>query len=110
MKTVYLNGEPLDVSAPDQRALAILVAHDFAASPSLFEEGPRKWSRYILPGGQHADRLGIRRVDSEFDIVRLDPAAQRRARRYFDRHPRRRVCVIGTPRRVNLILHKLRRA
>ena len=98
MRTIKLNGKKIKISAAEERALGILAGYDFAAPSDAFEEGPRKWSKYILPRGSRAVELGVNTST---------PASRNRADKYFARHPRRRVCVTGDPRRINAILKQL---
>ena len=98
MRTIKLNGKKIKISAAEERALGILAGYDFAAPSDAFEEGPRKWRKYILPRGNRAVELGVNTST---------PAARKRADKYFARHPRRRVCVTGDPRRINAILKQL---
>ena len=104
MRTIKLNGKKIKISAAEERALGILAGYDFAAPSDAFEEGPRKWRRYILPRGNRAVELGVNRfLDGDVST----PASRKRADKYFARHPRRRVCVTGDPRRINAILKQL---
>jgi hypothetical protein len=98
MKTIKLNGKKINLSIAEERALRTLVGYDFAAPSDAFEEGPRKWRKYILPRGNRAVELGVN-IST--------PASCKRADKYFAEYPRRRVCVTGDPRRINAILKKV---
>jgi hypothetical protein len=98
MKTIKLNGKKMDITAAEGRALNIIASYDFAAPGDAFEEGPRKWSKYILPRGSRAEELGVNITNA---------ASIKRAKKYLKAHPRRRVCITGDPRRINAILNKL---
>ena len=98
MKTIKLNGKKIDLSIAEERALRILRSYDFAAPRDVFEEGSRKWRKYILPRGSRAVELGVN-VST--------PSSDKRADKYFAQYPRRRVCVTGDPRRINAILKKV---
>ena len=98
MKTIKLNGKKINLSIAEERALRTLAWYDFVAPRNAFEEGPRKWRKYILPRGSRAVELGVNTST---------PASRKRADKYFARHPRRRVCVTGDPRRINAILKQL---
>jgi hypothetical protein len=107
MKTIKLNGKKIDLSIAEERALRTLVGYNFAAPSDAFEEGPRKWRKYILPRGKRAVELGVNRfLDGDVST----PASRKRADKYFAEHPRRRVCVTGDPRRINAILKQVDRS
>ena len=98
MISIDLNGKKLTLLAKEVRALQIIVAHNFCAPADVFEEGPRKWRKYILPHGDRAVELGVNVAS---------PAASKRKDKFFKKHPRRSVCVTGDPRRINAILKKV---
>lgn len=98
MKTIKLNGKNLQISAAEIRALGIIAGYDFAAPVDAFEEGPRKWRKYILPRGVRAVELGFNNTNE---------ASRKRADKYFAKYPRRTVCITGDPRRINAILRKV---
>jgi hypothetical protein len=107
MKTIKLNGKKINLSIAEERALRTLVGYDFAAPSDAFEEGPRKWRKYILPRGKRAVELGVN-VSAPYANLAL--ASRKRADKYFAEHPRRRVCVTGDPRRINAILKQVDRS
>ena len=101
MKTIQLNGKRMDISAAEVRALGIIAGYDFAAPADAFEEGPRKWQKYILPRGDRAEELGVNVASA---------ASRKREDKFFKKFPRRSVCHTGDPRRINAILKKVRSA
>ena len=113
MKTIKLNGKKINLSIAEERALRTLAWYDFVAPRNAFEEGPRKWRKYILPRGNRAVELGflyfglINGQNRFLDGDVSTPASRKRADKYFAKHPRRRICVTGDPRRINAILKKV---
>ena len=109
MKTIRINNKKIDLTVAEERALRILAACDFAASPSEFEEGSRRWRKYILPRGDRAVALGVSTANRDivFRGPKINAASRKRADKYFASHPRRRVCVIGDPRKINAILKQV---
>ena len=99
MKTITLNGTELKISASEIRALQILKKNGFVAPSEDFEEGrSRRFKRYILPRGTWGQTLGVN-VGG--------PAAEKRAKAFFKKNPRRQVCVTGDTRRINAILKQV---
>jgi len=89
----------LKISAPEIRALRIIKENGFVAPSDAFEEGRyRRFKRYILPRGTWGQTLGVN-VGG--------PAAEKRAKAFFKKNPRRQVCVTGDPRRINAILKQV---
>jgi hypothetical protein len=146
MKTIMVNKTELNISTTEERALSILVDHDFTVPLSAFEEG-RSWryKTFILPRGSRGKKLGVEVIDLDIlcnlfggishqrnlrkevmergtaAVIRFWAAgagtwagvpvcsqqAASRIKRFFCGHPRHRKCVLGDPRKINLILKKL---
>ena len=63
MITIEFNGRHLDITTPEERDLRSLrvgcLSGQWVAPKSHFEEGPRKWRRYILPVSKRAKARGV---------------------------------------------------
>jgi hypothetical protein len=105
MKTITINGKPVEISAQEERAIRTVKYFDYAGSKGDFVEGRGRYKRFILPSGDRAKLFGISEVykDHYADPSRIPP----RAVAYFARHPRRSVCVVGDARRINNLCKKL---
>ncbi len=118
MISITFNGRQLELSTPEERALRSLsigsLSGQWVCHKSHFEEGPRKYRRYILPNLERpyidgayrisrAEELGVSMVerDNEWDVI------SKRADAFFAANPRHRFCVEGNPRRINAILQAI---
>ena len=102
MKTVTVNRISIRVSASDERALRIIKGEHYISPKENFADDPNFFqSHFDLPTGDHATELGIS------ELRKNDPALSLRARKFFKENPRRRVVVIGEPRRIDAILRAL---
>ncbi len=113
MITIEFNGRHLDITTPEERALRSLsigcLSGQWVAPKSHFEEGPRKWRRYILPVSKRAKELGVGE-EWRFAMERIDReggAFPKRARAFFKKHPRHSTVITGNPRRINAILQAI---
>ena len=103
MQTITLNGKLLKITAAEQRALEILRNDNWVSGSNRFEEGPRRYRKYILPRDARAAILGVGMVYRDEQYTKPGP----RAARFFADTPRRRQVVTGNPRRINAILNQL---
>ena len=110
MKTITISRTEIRISAEEHRALRILKDHGFAAPKSAFEEGPRKWRRYILPS-MHRPFVDGEWRESRAHFFGVSEHGRGgnhpRIKRFFSSHPSHQYCILGYPRRINLILRKL---
>ena len=113
MIAIEFNGRQLEITTPEERALRSLrigcVAGQWVAPKSDFEEGPRKWRRYILPVSKRAKALGVGE-EWRFAMERKDREGDsfpKRARAFFEKHPRHSTVITGDPRRINAILQAI---
>ena len=114
MITIEFNGRHLDITTPEERALRSLsigcISGQWVAPQSHFEEGSRgRYRRYILPTGKRAKALGVGE-EWRFAMERKDREGgsfPKRARAFFEKHPRHSTVITGNPRRINAILHAI---
>lgn len=99
MKKVTINGQIIQLTAAEERALNYLKNDGWVSSVDTFIEGRRKWQRYILPTGDRAKTLGVNQP--------LSPPGKRRVSEFFKKNPRRQKCATGEPRRINTILRQI---
>ncbi len=99
MKTIKINSQTIQFTAAEERALRYLRADKWVSGVDTFEEGPRKWRKYILPTGARAELLGVNQP--------LSPAGKVRVEKYFAANPRRSRCATGDPRRIAAILKQV---
>lgn len=126
MQIIFLNGREVRVSLNEQRALQLLADNDYGMPRSAFYWGSRRYGQYLIDTFYsskrvnpelHARRelLGIRYSSRAnywgSNTVPNDgkptPDSTREGR-FFKAHPRCSHGIFGTPRRVNLILKKIR--
>ena len=109
MITIEFNGRALEITASEERALRLLRSCQWAAPKSHFEEGPRKWRRYIAPVSQRAKDLGVFE-ESRYGMEYSDREGVKyptRARAFFSKNARHNQVVMGNARRINAILHAI---
>ncbi len=124
MISITFRGHGLDITTPEERALRTLRiggnCGQWTAPKSHFEEGPRKWRRYILPdtrrtysgGGYKPSRASVLGVSEEYrpHTVGMNPAEypnSKRAARFLEKNKRHTACIVGNPRRINAILQAI---